>query len=454
MKSTTLVITSDGPDGRTIVRRADRWGSLPLLAWLFINALPLSYKLEPARQPFISEVYERTLEASSTANSLNSAVAVLLLAAIYGCAGWMLLKKPKTAVSLLWQQWPLLLFLMFIAASVAWSYNTGKVIMSFVHSVGVLLVALAAAVRYRTDPWLLPKQVGYVLGASMILQIGAVFLMPTYAIDWFGRWQGLTTHPNTLGALAISTVWANSAVLLGMPRDRQRWLHALLALLAALALVGANSVTSMLVSGSVVVVMYALTRQEKGGIIGWSLLIAGLGGIILSVLVGLLLLGKVLQWDTLMGLFGRSGDFSGRTFIWADAIKAISQQPWFGWSFDGNAYLIKTTGMPYLSYHNGYLDLLVGGGVTALCLFLLLLATWKRDLSRPSRLGHQILSFSVPFILALLISNLSESSLAAPRNQMWVICITLILLGACKKSTRVQVMPQRAHHPAAEHVFS
>jgi exopolysaccharide production protein ExoQ len=454
MKSTTLVITSDGPDGCATVRRADRWGSLPLLVWLFINALPLSYKLEPARQPFISEVYERSLETSATTNSLNSAFAVLLLAAIYGCAGWMLLKKPKTAISLLWKQWPLLLFLLLIAVSVAWSYNTEKVIMSFVHSAGVLLVALAAAVRYRTDPWLLPKQVGYVLGASMVLQVGAVLLMPSYAIDWFGRWQGLTTHPNTLGALALSTVWANAAVILGMPQDRHRWLHALLALLAVLVLVGTNSVTSMIVSGSVVVVMYALTRQEKGGIIGWGLLIVGLAMVILSVLVGLLLLGNVLQWSSLLGLFGRSGDFSGRTFIWADAAKAIAQHPLLGWSFDGNAYLIQTTGMPYLSYHNGYLDLLVGGGVIALGLFFLLLATWRRDMNLSSRLGREILPFSAPYMLALLVGNLTESSLAAPRNQMWVIFITLLLLGACRKSTRVQVGPPLASSSSAEHVFS
>jgi O-antigen ligase len=454
MKNTTLVITSDGPDGAITVRRADRWGSLPLLTWLFINALPLSYKLEPARQPFISEVYERTLETSATTNSLNSAVAVLLLAAIYAGAGWMLLKKPKTALSLVWKQWPLLLFLLFIAASVTWSFNTEKVIMSFVHSVGVLLVALAAAVHYRTDPWLLPKEVGYVLGASMLLQIGAVAVMPSYAVDWFGRWQGLTTHPNTLGALGISTVWANAAVVLGRPQDRHRWWHALLVLLAAVALVGANSVTSMIVSGITVVMMYALTRQKKGGLIGWGLLIVGLAIVIMSALVGLLLLGNVMDWSTLMGMFGRSGDFSGRTFIWADAIKAIVQHPWLGWSFDGNAYLIKTTGMPYLSYHNGYLDLLVGGGVIALALFFLLLATWKRDLSRPSRLGRDILPLSVPYIVALLISNLTESSLAAPRNQMWVICITLILLGACRKSNRVELATQPVRRPAMEHVFS
>jgi len=454
MKSTTLVITSDGPDGCATVRRADRWGSLPLLAWLFFNGLPFSYKLEPARQPFISEVYERTLEASASTNSLNSTFAVLLLAAIYGCAGWMLLKKPKTAASLLWQQWPLLLFMLLIGASAAWSYNTEKVIMSFVHSVGVLLVALAAAVRYRTDPWLLPKQVGYVLGASIVLQIGAVLLMPSYAIDWFGRWQGLTTHPNTLGALAISTMWANAAVVLGLPQERQRWLHALLAVLAAFALVGANSVTSMIVSGCSVVMMYALTRREKGGIVGWGLLVGGLALAMLLVLIGLLLLGNVLEWSSLLGLFGRSGDFSGRTFIWADAVKAISQHPWLGWSFDGNAYLIKTTGMPYLTYHNGYLDLLVGGGVIALSLIFLLLATWGRDFSRASRLAQEILPFSVPYVLALLLYNLTESSLAAPRNQMWVICITLILLGACRKTTMVQAVLPAAASPAANHVFS
>lgn len=152
-------------------------------------------------------------------------------------------------------------------------------------------------------------------------------------------------------------------------------------------------------------------------------------------------LGNAMDLGKLLGMAGRSGDFTGRTEIWMEAIKAIIGRPWVGWGFDDNAYLIKTTGMPYSTYHNGYLDLMARGGIIALGLFILLLGNWIFQVMKRTLIGSDIVPFAVPFVVAMLIYNLTEANLVAPRDEMWLILLLLLFLSGCKKWRQVPIIP-------------
>jgi O-antigen ligase len=282
---------------------------------------------------------------------------------------------------------------------------------------------------YRHDPWKFPKQLGYVLGMNMLVQIAAVFIIPSYAIDWQSRWHGLTTHPNTLGAMALTTLWANAAVLICRKYDKAFW-HIVFSVAAIAAMIGADSVTSMMTSLCCVCLTYFFYHFNKRGA-GKNFYVS------IFVVVVLCIAILVLAWNAIdvVDLFealGRNADFTGRTSIWNAAFKAIQAHPLLGWSFDDHAYLIQK-GMEFPSYHNGYLDIAVSGGIVAVILMVFLLMTWAVEFSRPSRIAAQIAPFSASFVIAYLIHNLTEASLIAPRGQLWQIFLVVLFIGTCKK---------------------
>lgn len=433
MKNTVLAAPHNAP---LVLRESgivNRWGGIPLMAWMLIQGMPLGKTLEPVKPTLMEDVYARSLEATSGGTSLNSMLLVLLLGCIYAGAARMLLSKPRAAMLVLSRQWPVVALLLFVALSVLWTQSQEKVVMNILHNIGITLVTLVAALRYRNDPWLLPKHLGYVLSINIFIHVCAVALLPAFTIDWERRWLGLTGQANTLGALSLSAFWANSAALCSGKPDRY---HAHLAgtALAIVAMFGANSVTSMISSTCLITVMILLSRPDLTNRIGRAVTISVLVAVpILAVLI--LFLVNAFDLGGILGLAGRSGDFSGRTSIWLDAIDLITMQPLVGWSFDDHAYVIRSTGMLHTSYHNGYLDLAVTGGIVGVALLVALLTTWMLEFRRHFRVALTIMPFSVPFVVALLIYNVTEASFVAPRNQLWVVFLTLVLLGACRQLT-------------------
>lgn len=432
MKSTAFALA---PENVIVLPQAgfiNRWGSMPFLFWIGVSGLPLQRKLEVSQPIWTSEVHASTMAATSSASTLNSIPFALFLLTLYTCAGLMVLSKPKTVFSMLARQWPLMLMLLFVAASFLWSHNQEKVLMNTVHNTGTLLIALAAALRYRKEPWLLPRHIGYVLGANIMLHLLAVLLLPAFAIEWDGRWRGLTGQANGLGAIALCAFWANAAVLIGTGKDRYH-LHLLFAICAATAMLGANSMTSVISSTCALGLIFTFTGKASRYRSGLRIFLGGISVIFLVSAVGVMFLGNAMDLGKLLGMAGRSGDFTGRTEIWVAALKAIAAQPWTGWGFDDNAYLIKTTDMPYTTYHNGYLDLTVRGGIVAFGLFSLLLVKWMVELKKKSHVGIDIIPFAMPFILSMLVYNLTEATFVMPRDQMWLIFLVILFLATCKK---------------------
>jgi len=432
MKSTGFALA---PENVLILPKdgvVNRWGSMPFLLWIATAGMPLQRSLEISQPIWTSEVHASTMAATSNASTLNSIPFVLFLLTLYTCAGLMVMSKPKTVFSMLSRQWPLLLLLLFVAASIAWSHNREKVLMNTVHNIGMLLITLAAALRYRKEPWLLPRHIGYVLGANIALHLLAVLALPSYAIEWDGRWRGLTEQANGLGAIGLCAFWANAVTLIGTRNDKYH-LHLAFALCAAIAMLGANSMTSVLSSCCALLLILAFTGKTTRYRSGLRIFLGGLSAVFLVLAVGVMFLGNALDMGKLLGMAGRSGDFTGRTEIWTAALKAIATRPWVGWGFDDNAYLIQTTDMPYTTYHNGYLDLMVRGGAIALGLFALLLVKWLLELKKTAYVGVQLQPFALPFILSMLLYNSTEATLVMPRDQMWLIFLVILFLGTCKR---------------------
>ena len=427
----------------------DRLKALPLLVLLGTSGMPLNYTLAPSRTMLVAEVADMT-SAAASGSSLSSLGYLLLLSSLYAWSGALLLNRPRSAGLVLGRNWPLLLLMLLLAASALWTYLPEKVLMNVLHNLGVILVTLAAALYYRHQPQALPRDLGLVLGLNMALQVAAVLLVPQFAVDWQGRWQGLTTHPNTLGGLAFTAFWANAAALAVHGRGQlatARW-HLVGCALAALAMIGTDSVTSKMsamVALLLLLVMRYLNRRHASRRLYLSLLVlAAVGG-----LLGKLLVSAIdLSW--LFTLLGRDSKLTGRDDVWRDAYQAINAHPLLGWGFDDHAYLIASAGMPYSSYHNGMLDLAVNGGIVAVLLLVLVFAQWALRHWRRDLLAAQCAPFSLAFVLPYMLHNMTEASYVSPRGQLWIMFLTLLFLGACRPAPGMAavVRPEWCHAAA------
>jgi len=47
-----------------------------------------------------------------------------------------------------------------------------------------------------------------------------------------------------------------------------------------------------------------------------------------------------------------------------------------------------------------------------------------------------VAAYSVPYVLAYMLHNMTEASYVSPRGQMWVIFLALLFLGACRVPPR------------------
>ena len=410
----------------------DRWKAWPFLLLMFCSGLPLTYNLEVARPMTIADTEELTIAATASQNTANSIFFVIFISSLYLLAGSTILRNPKMVIALLFRQWPVMLLMLFIGASALWSYTPEKVLINTVHNVGIMFIAIAAALHYRNAPWDFPRQLGVVVGINMLFHLIAVLLIPSYAIDWQGRWHGLAPHPNTLGALSFVVLWCNAAVVI-FGKTKHKLLHAMFALFAITAMVGANSMTTMLCSVFTLITMLMIRNMQY---------LAPRQRLAFAVIASCFFLTPMIIFSTglaslddFLEMLGRDSQLTGRLSLWDIAIQAISEKFLFGWSFDDHVHLVRVSNMAFPNFHNGLLDLAVSGGLIAVLLFLLILTMTARDYFKSSKLGREILPFSLSFLLTYMIYNFTEATLVSPRSQMWIIFLTLVFFGACRKNS-------------------
>jgi exopolysaccharide production protein ExoQ len=397
---------------------------------MFCSGLPLTYNLEVARPMTIADTEELTIAATASQNTANSLFFVAFISCLYLIAGSTLFRNPKTVIALLLRQWPVLLLMLFIGASTLWSYAPEKVFINTIHNAGVMFIAIAAALHYRNSPWDFPRQLGIVVGINMLFHLIAVLLIPAYAIDWQGRWHGLAPHPNTLGALSFVVLWSNTAVII-FKKTKHYGLHFIFVLCAIMAMVGANSMTTMLCSVFTIVTMLMIKNMQN---------LPPRQRIAFSVIASCFFLTPVIIFgtglaniDDFLEMLGRDSQLTGRLSLWEIAAQAISEKIFLGWSFDDHVHLVRVSNMSFPNFHNGLLDLAVSGGIVAVLLFLLALALTARDYFKSGKVGSEILPFSLSFLLTYMVYNFTEATLVSPRSQLWIIFLTLVFFGACRK---------------------
>jgi len=251
------------------------------------------------------------------------------------------------------------------------------------------------------------------LGASYL----GVMLMPDRAIHQVydvyeprlaGDWRGIFNHKNTAAPAMVVLCFISLYAM----RAGNKAVWAAMAVLAIVFLWKAGGKTALGMFPVTLVLAFLVTRRP---LLGATALLATMA------VIGTLTIGSALSPGIHEFLAGHGIDatFTARTDIWQIALEAAGQRPLFGYgfgSFWGSDMLLNSVQSEYSwavnawHAHNGYIEVLLSGGVPALALTALWLVVLPlRDIAATRDRG-------------------ADPALTALFARIWVFCILYTFL--------------------------
>lgn len=325
----------------------------------------------------------------------------------------------------------------YLGLAVSWalvpSTSLSKVILLALQIASIVPAALMA---HRVEDVVRPMF--WVMAATLVTNMLAVGVIAPTPIGF----AGIYSHKNTLGAIAaLGGLFALYGITRqGEGRVRAMGFFMLAAALALLLLSRSKTSTGLFLACPALALCAVFARRYLR--IALPILI-----VVTAIPAVFLLSGAVdgISYHNVSTLISSDGTFTGRTELWDFALLKISERPWLGygyqsfWGIGAASPAATTEGFlqraPHA--HNGYLDLMLQGGVILLLIFslqLLLTAWWiDRLTDRDPGLGF----FATATLLYLLLLNLLETDWLQGLSGTSMMSTLLFLLAATERKGRL-----------------
>lgn len=362
---------------------------------------------------------------------------------LFLAGAWLVLRRLRLALMLVpWIDRALPLLLAWFLASTLWSAAPEETASRAIRLVALVVCAFAYMLA-SWQPGRLWHQARITLSLLTAASIAVALLVPEIgthnaASPEAGKWRGLTTHKNLLGALAAlaALFWAHAWLAREVrARSALPWLA-----VCAIALVGARSTTGLfagLVAGSVTVLWLRPPAVLRGRAVPATAVAVLLGALVVHVYVvarGAASVTEVVL-QPVAELAGKDATLTGRADLWGYLLEEIPRHPWLGvghgayWlgehSLSGHAvrelYWIPNQG------HNFYLDLVNETGLVGLALFVALVVSWMRTVLRLRRVDHPLAVFNAALLVFLLVHGITETAMARPITPLTVLMFFALL---------------------------
>ena len=304
------------------------------------------------------------------------------------------------------------LFFAWAALSLLWAISPGiaasRLLLQMMIA-GCLYCAFAAC----PDPKRVLEPVFWLLVLTAVVNLYAV---ATRAAGPIGH-EGIYEHKNNLGAFAVMTILlAVHRLGYGSTAGRLSALATVPICVMLLAFSQSKTSTGLLpvalVGGLAACAVYRQLRISTALQFCLALVACGLA---IAVLLSVAGIGF---WDVAEMATGDE-TFTGRTGLWAFAVDQLVQRPVTGYGFRsfwqiGNESPSLATGVGFVARathaHNGYIDILLHGGIVALALFLPVLLIGLHLPGRIARHRYLEASMLMGFMVFFVLYNLLETS--------------------------------------------
>jgi exopolysaccharide production protein ExoQ len=264
-----------------------------------------------------------------------------------------------------------------------------------------------------------------------------------------GAWRGVWVEKNAMGGvMAIAFVFMAAAGALN-PRRAALWGgFALLALALVLLSTSKTSLVSLLLGFGAFVFVWLIRRGPAMSVaVTW----AGIVGIFLMAGVALFAADQVFE------LLGKDATLTGRTKIWAAAMRQVELRPWTGFGYgtiwgdlnpwSPNAWITKDAGFAAQHAHNSWLEQWLGTGVFGLAAFgLFYLQTLLATVLAVFRSKGAYLA--APFFIVYSLMALTESVAVSYNDLRWVLFVAMaVKLGLGDEAVSSPAAPLRPGSP-------
>jgi O-antigen ligase len=360
----------------------------------------------------------------------------------YG-AGLLLLVRDARAGLRALKASPLLVALCALAgASVLWSVDPDTTVRRAVAVVLTSLCGIALAARLDWPGLARALAVCFAAVALASLFVGVFVPSVGRMTDIFpGSWRGLWSEKNWLGdMMAMGFALFGAAVALDRARSRL-WLgFAGLALLLVLLSTSKTSLVALAAGAAALVFVWLARRGPAAGVAMVWLAVVALAG------VGAV---AILAPGLAIGALGKDATLTGRTFIWAAAVRVIHQRPWLGFGYGAvwdnlDAWgpltrIIDEAGFRPRHAHSSWIEMALNLGLVGLGLWALWFAqTLVRALAAvfTSRAAY----LALPFLTVYGLISLTESLTLIWNDLRWVVFTAV----AVKLAIRPAAAPRTA----------
>lgn len=398
---------------------------------LFLILLRVLNVLPPDIAPVnFDELKEAAYAVQTASSDLFNQVFWLTMAALVSIAVW---RDPAGLAPYLRHLPLLFVFLVFCVLSAAWSDHPDVAIRrSLLLAIGVY--SLLGAIAYCPSAGAVLRTLYAALAFALLLNLASIPL--PFAFDPRGLLRGVSGEKNFLGVMAPLAVFTGVAVrgtLTG------RWAKVLNLLYLggwAVILPLTGSKTAMALTAAAPALAALLILTAKGMRVSLPAVLT------LSAMAALSAYGVFTAWlamdqAAIIGLLVPDASFTGRDAIWQFVIGEWRARPVLGFGYGsfwniGLASPNLSSSYTYIRLlsqaHNGYLDLLLAGGIGGLLIFAGFLGEILAVLSKASRLPNSHYVFAITLLIFVLIHNMTESSLARGVAVPWIFLLSVSFL--------------------------
>lgn len=355
--------------------------------------------------------------------SLASPTKRVLWLSMYLIAGYFLVKRCDSLGQVLKGTTILNVLLVYVAISTLWSETRAISMISVAALVGNSLIGFYFGVRYSLNQFL--RVLGWFSGLAVIATLVSPFLTGNYALET-GEWTGFFGHKNALG-LNMS-IGALVFFALARTAKNRKWLYWSFCGVCVMLVLLAQAMTC-------VVVLFVLASA----MICWSLVRRWTSNFARVLFVCLIVTCAALfvtaRSDEIFTILGKSPDLTGRLELWGVLGWMAQARPLLGygyggfWVFGGPAETVWSTLQrdpeDAIHGHNGYLQLVIDGGMVGLFLLLWLLSVALRKAWSYRRTTKDIWPFSLFLFLSLY--NLGDTTFAARNNIAWLLFVAVLV---------------------------
>ena len=382
------------------------WLTAGLLGFLFFMT---NHDLFVSRLPDYAHYDDSVIDVAVGTNLIRR-ITFFLLAGLGLWLAWLSARTPWKFNA--WIALPLLGYVLWCCASVAWSVEPGMGLKRVVTLLCFFLCALGIGRRFsmRDLAWIM-----FVIIASYFaIGLGAELALGTLRPWQSGHRFAGTLHPNSQAAHLSMMCLAAFALASGETKWR-KLLYVLFAVglvFVALTRSRTNLAGAVIAFGAIAALRSSFKFKLAAVYFG---ALAGGTGLLLLMLAGQDPLTQLLE----AAMLGRNDDItalSGRSSIWPICWEFIDERPWLGygygsfWTLARIELFLDELQFSIFEAHNGYLELLLGTGVIGCVLYVTLMgaslcsSAWTALRTRES--GYALL-FGV-MVFAFIFSN-SES---------------------------------------------